>query len=120
MNLWMREALLRNYLKQIVNITKRIGYYLKVYAGFVIENDFRKNGSSGGLTSWLLAELLAKGYVDGVVHVKPSNPEEGMLFKYSISTTIEEVKKGSESRYYPVEMSKVLEEVRNMPENMLL
>ena len=94
---------------------ERIGYYLKVFAGFVIENDFRKNGSSGGLTSWLLTELLEKGCVDGVVHVKPCDPEEGVLFKYSISTTIEDIKKGSKSRYYPVEMSQVLREVRNMP-----
>lgn len=94
---------------------ERIGYYLKVFAGFVIENDFRKNGSSGGLTSWLLTELLEKGCVDGVVHVKPCDPEEGVLFKYSISTTIEDIKKGSKSRYYPIEMSQVLREVRNMP-----
>src|SRR5690606_39836691 len=37
---------------------KNIGYYHKLYAGYVDEGDYRKNGSSGGMTSWILVELL--------------------------------------------------------------
>lgn len=91
-----------------------LGRYLGTYAGHVAEGPYRKRGSSGGGVSWLLVQLMEAGVVDGVVHVKP-NPagsEGGALFTYAISRTAEEVANGAKSRYYPVEISKVVEEVR--------
>ncbi|MCF8009646.1 MAG: Coenzyme F420 hydrogenase/dehydrogenase, beta subunit C-terminal domain [Halanaerobiales bacterium] len=87
------------------------GYYLSNYAGHIQEGQYRVKGSSGGFGSWLASKLLEEGLVDKVIHVKSSN-ESDMLFEYKISNDIEEIQEGSKSRYYPIEMSKVLEYVR--------
>ena len=87
-----------------------IGCYLATYAGWVTESDFREKGSSGGLASWLLVELLNRGYIDQVIHVGPvPSPLPGdPLFRFTISSSPAEVRANAKSRYYPVEMSKVI------------
>ena len=44
-----------------------LGYYTGLYAGYVAESDFRKEGSSGGFTSWILAELYKQKKIDNVI-----------------------------------------------------
>ena len=92
---------------------ERLGRYRGLYAGYVHEGEFRAKGSSGGVVSWVLVELLATGMVDGVIHMTPSEgTKSGALFSYSISTTQEEVAKGAKSKYYPMELSGVLDLIR--------
>lgn len=94
-----------------------LGYYVANYAGWVIEDDFRAQGSSGGLASWLLVELLNQGLVDYVVHVAPQpvlSPGDP-LFGFSISSSSDEVRANAKSRYYPVEMSGVIAEILHCP-----
>src|SRR5215213_11412345 len=50
-------------------IDPAIGRFEAAYVGHVGEPDFRPQGSSGGLTSWVAAELLRSGRVDAVAHV---------------------------------------------------
>lgn len=97
----------------------KIGYYLKTYAGYAAEGDFRQLGSSGGIGTWIVSELLSQGLIDGVIHVKQRNPSDndGRLFHYQLSTTVEEVRQGAKTRYYPIEMSEVIELIRNRPGN---
>lgn len=91
----------------------RIGRFQAAYVGAVAEGEYRANGSSGGLVSWVAAELLRRGLVDGVAHVAPG--AEGRFFRYRISRTVEQVSEGAKSRYYPVEMSEVLAEIAATP-----
>lgn len=104
---------------QTENILKNIytGYYLKCYAGFVESDDFRMNGSSGGIGSWLAFNLLRNNIVDGIIHVKPSTKEDKeVLFDYQISFIANSnLLKGAKSKYYPVEMSQVLKFVSDHP-----
>jgi coenzyme F420-reducing hydrogenase beta subunit len=95
----------------------KIGYYLDTFAGYVQEGDFRQSGSSGGIGTWILYSLLEKRLVDSVIHIQANKPTEDdtRLFKYSISTTIEEVTSGAKTRYYPVEMSEVLKIIQDRP-----
>ncbi len=95
----------------------KIGYHLATYAGFVSERDFRKRGSSGGLGTWIVSNLLSEGLVDGILHVHQNHPsnDDPRLFKYQLSTTTNQVQKGSKSRYYPIELSEVLQIVRTRP-----
>ena len=94
----------------------RIGYYRVLYVGHVSENDFRTRGTSGGIITWALAELLKQGEIDAVVHVKKViNPEDGILFRYGLSRTVKEIKDGAKSRYYPIEMSDVLKQIKQNP-----
>jgi coenzyme F420 hydrogenase subunit beta len=75
----------------------------------VREGHFRAEGSSGGLTSWLLATLIQLGEVAAVVHVKPRVAEaDGPLFEYATSTRIDQIEARAKSRYHSVEMSEVL------------
>ena len=96
----------------------RIGHHLGVYAGNLVEEADRERGSSGGLTSWVLRELLARHIVDHVVHVRPVDPRTqpaGQMFQYAISSTVDELNAGRGSHYYPIEISGVIEEMRRRP-----
>ncbi|KHL26138.1 coenzyme F420 hydrogenase [Croceibacterium mercuriale] len=94
----------------------RLGRVEQCHVGHVAEPGFRDNGSSGGMVSWVAAELLRRGLVDGVAHVAPSDRVvEDRLFRYRISRTAEELGQGAKSRYYPVDMAQVLDEIRRVP-----
>jgi len=87
-----------------------IGYYRAIYAGYVAEGTYRQRGSSGGMCSWILTELLKRKHITGVFHVQQLDWSETdrRLFAFRLSTTPEEVARGAKSRYYPVEMSQAL------------
>lgn len=90
------------------------GYYLKNYASYVKDGDYRKKGSSGGMGTWIATQLLKENLVDGIIHVKSTNESEGKntLFEYQISYSSEELSKGAKSKYYPIEMSRVIKLVK--------
>jgi len=94
----------------------RIGRFEAAYVGHVEEGCFRASGTSGGMVSWVAAELLRRGLVDGVAHVVPGPSDANdCFFRYRISRTEEAVRDGAKSRYYPVELSSVLETIRSTP-----
>lgn len=100
-----------------VQLDPHLGHQVATYAGWVTEADYRARGSSGGLVSWLLAELLQRGMIDRAVHVAPRAVTEagGPLFAFTVSSTIDEVRAGAKSRYYPVEMSGVIQQMLSQP-----
>ncbi|MDQ3292219.1 MAG: coenzyme F420 hydrogenase, partial [Bacteroidota bacterium] len=87
-----------------------IGRFQAAYVGHVGEEDFRLQGSSGGMVTWVATELMRKGLIDGVAHViATEDPQtEGRYFKYRIARTEAEVRAGAKSRYYPIELSGIL------------
>jgi coenzyme F420-reducing hydrogenase beta subunit len=94
----------------------RIGSYEQAYVGHAAEGTFRAGGSSGGMVTWIAAELLRRGEIDGVAHVVPCDPQTtGRFFDYAISRDEAAVLAGGRSRYYPVELSRVLAEIRAVP-----
>lgn len=94
-----------------------IGYHASTYAGYVAEGDFRDRGSSGGMGTWILNELFERDLIDAVIHVKQheSKANNSILFGFQTSDSIEEIRAGAKSRYYPVEMSKVLKTIEQKP-----
>jgi coenzyme F420-reducing hydrogenase beta subunit len=94
-----------------------VGRFDAAYVGYAAEDGFRDDGSSGGLSSWVLYELLRSGLVDGIAHVVATEDpaRDGRFFRYRISRTVDEVRAGAKSRYYPVELSGVLGEIRATP-----
>ena len=92
-----------------------LGYYSDLCIGHVTEGDYRKNGTSGGFATWILAQLFEEGKIDAVIHLKPSNDGDGILFKYQISRTKKAITESTRSRYYPGELSKALAEVKKTP-----
>lgn len=94
-----------------------IGRYDAAYVGHAGEGAFRDNGSSGGMVSWIAAELLKRGHVDGVAHVLPQcrDAADDRLFAYGISRNDADLARGAKSRYYPIDMAGVLREIRDTP-----
>src|SRR4051812_48474230 len=94
-----------------------LGHFQTAYVGYVAEENFRMQGSSGGMVSWVATELLRKGLIDGVAHVvATTDPQtEGRYFTYRISRTEAEISEGAKSRYYPVELAQVLQTIRAEP-----
>lgn len=92
----------------------RIGKYLSCLIGHVSEGSYRANGSSGGMVTWIATELMRRGLIDGVVHIVTSEDPQNdrKFFEYRISKTQDGIRKGAKSRYYPVELSSVLDEIR--------
>jgi coenzyme F420 hydrogenase subunit beta len=109
--------LAREHFGQSAPFDPHVGHSVATYAGWVVESDYRAQGSSGGLASWVVAELLARGMVDYVVHVAPAVASKAgdALFRFAISSTPDEVRARAKSRYYPVEMSGVIAEMLQRP-----
>jgi coenzyme F420 hydrogenase subunit beta len=95
-----------------------IGRSISCFAGHVATGQYRSLASSGGLVSWILCRLLELGEVDAVVHVGAISDASANapLFEFTISSTPSQVISRAKSRYYPVEMSGV---VQSMMENPL-
>ncbi len=94
----------------------RLGRLEACFVGHAAEPGYRENGSSGGLVSWVAAELLRSGEVDAVAHVVPADPErDDRFFGFRLSRSVEQLFEGGKSRYYPVELSQVLRETRQTP-----
>lgn len=94
-----------------------IGRFQKAFVGHVREDNFRTQGSSGGMVTWVASELMRKGLIDGVAHVIATKDpqEDGKYFRYRISRTQQELNEGAKSRYYPVEMSEILQTIHKVP-----
>ncbi|MFD1861973.1 Coenzyme F420 hydrogenase/dehydrogenase, beta subunit C-terminal domain [Planococcus chinensis] len=95
-----------------INHNEYTGFYLKNYAGYVREGSFREKGSSGGMGNWIATQLLERGLVDGIIHVKSSETKNNSLFEYQISYNKDELFKGAKSKYYPIELSQVINLIR--------
>jgi coenzyme F420-reducing hydrogenase beta subunit len=89
-----------------------IGHYKSLYAGHVTDDSLRLKTTSGGIITWTLLQLFNKKLIDGVIHVK-TKKTVGKIFEYGISTTPEEIVNGAKSRYYPIEISEVIDIIRN-------
>lgn len=93
---------------------ERLGRHVATLVGSAAEPPFRQRGSSGGMVSWVAAELLRTGQIDGVLHVHPGDGG-APFFGYRISRSVDALLAGARSRYHPVHMADVLDEVRRVP-----
>jgi coenzyme F420 hydrogenase subunit beta len=91
----------------------RIGYYNALFAGRVnTDDDNIRSFSSGGLTSWVNASLLASGAVDGVIHVSENPGRPGSLFEYVVSENLDQLYARTKSRYHAVCFADVVAAIR--------
>ncbi|MDD7930681.1 Coenzyme F420 hydrogenase/dehydrogenase, beta subunit C-terminal domain [Microbacterium thalli] len=87
----------------------RIGRYRSLFAGRIRDDAQIPYSSSGGLTSWTLIQLLDRGLIDGVIHVRDFDQP---MFGYTVSTTREELLAGRKSKYYPATFDEALRSIR--------
>lgn len=95
-----------------------LGHFRNTWAGYCLSDNFRANGSSGGLTSWFLADAMTKGLIDAVVHVQPN--ECGELFSYRVSRSLEQIEAGAKTRYYSVHFADAIAEISKSGERFAL
>ncbi|UCS93981.1 Coenzyme F420 hydrogenase/dehydrogenase, beta subunit C-terminal domain [Echinicola marina] len=96
---------------------KGLGFYNALFAGYVNEGNYRSNGTSGGMGTWIGAELLKNNLIDGIIHVKKFNRsnQSDPYYAYAISRTVQENLEGAKTKYHVVEISNILNEVRKYP-----
>ena len=93
------------------NHEEKTGYYHSLRVGRVQSDDVVRS-SSGGLTTYLLGQLLDAGEIDGVIHVGESSASSGVLFSYSVSETRDDLEGRRKSQYYPCQFSDAMLAVR--------
>lgn len=100
--------------KQPENIL--IGNYLNCYTGHSTDNHIRYNSSSGGFITQILIFALEEGMIDGalVTRMKKNNPLEPEPF---IASTKKEIIEASKSKYCPVPLNLILDEIVNSCKN---
>jgi coenzyme F420 hydrogenase subunit beta len=84
-----------------------LGRHGRVFAGRRLSTGELLESSSGGLTSWMLRELLERGEVDAVLHVAQRTAGQEM-FGYAVSSTVAEVESRKKSLYYSTTFRDVL------------
>ncbi len=94
------------------------GYYLQCFTGHVTDEDARLASTSGGIISWLAGEMLSSGKVDAVACVGQCDDGEN-LFEYQLIADSTELYKCRKSRYYPVEASRIIREIRKTDSKIL-
>lgn len=87
-----------------------LGYYLDTYVGYSITNGHRERGSSGGMATWLLEELIKNNLVDSVICVAKSESKDS-FFAYRIFNKVDSIRDAAGSKYCPVEMSGVIKNI---------
>lgn len=98
------------------NYHPKIGHYVSIHVGAAVQGRFRAVGSSGGMTNWLLSKLIETGEIDAAVGVGEAHDNNGgPLFEYQLATTADAVKRFAKSKYYPVQLSQVIQAVRERP-----
>ena len=97
-----------------VHFHEEFGYYRQIYTGHTADEGFRLNGSSGGGVTWMAHELLRRNLTDFVVTVGETGPGTPR-YAYRIISNPEEIFATAKSRYYPVSLDGVLEQIRRQP-----
>lgn len=89
-----------------------IGWYTGLYAGH--SEVYRKSGSSGGIVSWALSDLLTTGVVDQVLVVGKSDNDE-RFFDFKAISDPADLQTTGTSFYYPVSFDKALKHILDNP-----
>ncbi|MFT4264603.1 MAG: Coenzyme F420 hydrogenase/dehydrogenase, beta subunit C-terminal domain [Nocardioides sp.] len=87
----------------------RIGRFTGLYVARIEDDETVVGSSSGGLTTWIVAQWLRDGVIDGVIH---AGPGDDLLFMYVVSTTADELYGRRKSRYHAVEFSQAVSQIR--------
>lgn len=82
------------------------GYYEKSFVGF--SKKFRSTSSSGGLGTYVFDKLLSYGIVEHLFIVREAPNGE---FSYQIFNDKADIQATSKTRYFPVSMEKLFEEI---------
>ena len=92
--------------------SENIGYFNYLAIGHIADDRVRLGSSSGGLTSWMVKELLLRNLIDGVIHVGSDAGSGSLLSEYVVSESIDALYGRRKSQYFPHELSAVINGIR--------
>ncbi|MDC0440715.1 Coenzyme F420 hydrogenase/dehydrogenase, beta subunit C-terminal domain [Gammaproteobacteria bacterium] len=87
-----------------------LGLYLETYVGHSLIDHHRKNGASGGMTTWFLESLLETKAVDAIISINQSNDQKE-LFEFQAIDNIQTIQSAAGSVYHPVDMANVINQM---------
>ena len=93
----------------------RVGHYYNTYVGY--SNRYRLTSSSGGMATYLIDQLLNKNIVDAVVTVKEGKDS---FYEYSEIRSTDELISTSETKYYPVTLGTVINQLKTSNERFAI
>lgn len=96
-----------------------LGRVVATYVGYSMVGDERVRAASGGLTTRVLKTLLERDWVDTVVAVAATGQREPLFLPAALRTSAD-VHAAASSKYYPVEFSRPLRELRESGERFAL
>lgn len=99
------------FLKDSPELHEKIGRYHNLYAGY--SNKHRTTSSSGGIATFFYEKLFDKGVIKHVVTVGESL-EGNAHYQYNIVSKKEDLTKISKTKYHPVTLANVLQEIKKM------
>src|SRR5690554_5299015 len=103
------------FLNDAPNRHLRVGHYYNTYVGY--SNKYRLTSSSGGMATYLIDQLLNKNIVDAVVTVKEGKDS---FYEYSVIRSTDELISTSETKYYPVTLGTVINQLRTSNERFAI
>lgn len=99
-----------SFFSENIKVDKYIGRYTTLYTGHSTDEYIRLHAASGGMVSQFLIFLLEKDYIDGAVVTKFSDEDHLTPVSY-IARTREEILDAKSSKYCPVSLNKVGNEI---------
>jgi len=103
------------FLKEAPNKHPKVGNYFNTYVGY--SNKYRLTSSSGGVATYLIDALLKNQVVDAVIAVKEGKES---FYEYAIIRSTDDITIASKTKYYPVTLATVIEQLRNNDERFAI
>lgn len=88
------------------------GHVRKCYIGFASDEEVRRGGASGGVTTQILLNLLRVDRIQGAVVLQHGHPEP-WLSTPIVAETEREIRAASQSVYIPVPVNTILDRLRD-------
>lgn len=103
------------FLNDAPNRHLRVGHYYNTYVGY--SNKYRLTSSSGGMATYLIDQLFEKDIVDAVITVKEGKES---FYEYSVIRSTDDLVSTSETRYYPVTLGTVINQLKTSDERFAI
>lgn len=104
-------GLANKYQSDTANYNKMVGRYEKCFTGYSNDYEVRYHSASGGMVSQFLIWLLENGKIDGEIVTKFDH-DNPLLVKTFIATTREEIISARSSKYAPVTLNRVAQDIK--------
>lgn len=95
----------------------KLGRLIGIYAAY--SEEFRSTSSSGGIGTYIFDQLLDRGIVDHVFSVRSSDASD-THYQYKVSSSKQDLKDSSRTKYYPVTLATVLPEIDRLEGNIAI